>query len=257
VAVPDAEDVMQPLPDPSNRRTSERFELRLPVQADAGGRTITGASTNFSSGGACIELEGTQPAIGDPITLRFAVPGAREEIAVDAEVRWTSPGAKPKCGIMFRAGHQRLIAAVVAGVIGAASGTASAAATTTVPTFDPQQDVVMDMDSGSERPDQQVVLEAFSRRYDAIDACVVDSRSGKSRKQIEGEAHVAVLLNPKGATPLGVNADLPESAHKDRGLRECLRAAAAGAEYPSYDGPPIVVEFDFELDPGYEEVPAE
>ena len=114
----------------------------------------------------------------------------------------------------------------------------------------------MDMDGGSERPDQQGVLEAFSRRYDAIDACVVDSR-GKSDKQIEGEAHVAVLLNPKGATPLGVNADLPTPAAKNRRLRECLRAAAASAEYPSYDGPPMVVEFDFELDPGYEEVPAE
>jgi hypothetical protein len=247
---------MQPLPDPSNRRTSERFELRLPLHANAGGRSITGACTNFSSGGACIEIDGVTPSIGEAITVNFDVPGSTETIAVDAEVRWTQPGAKPKCGIMFRAGHQRLIAAVVAGVIGAASGTASAAATTTVPTFDPSSDVVMDMDSGSERPDQQVVLEAFSRRYDAIDACVVDSR-GKSEKQLGGEAHVAVLLNPKGATPLGVNAVLPEPIIKDRRLRECLRAAAASAEYPSYDGPPIVVEFDFELDPGFEEVPAE
>jgi len=247
---------MQALFDPSNRRTNPRFEMRLPIQADAAGRSSSGASTNFSAGGACIELDGAQPAIGEAITVRFEVPGAPEVIAVDAEVRWTQPGERPKVGIMFRAGHQRLIAALVAGVIGAASATASAAATTTVPTFDPAADVVMDMDSGGERPDSQRVLEAFSRRYDAIDACVVDSR-GKSDKQLGGEAHVAVLLNPKGATPLGVNADLPAPIIKDRRLRECLRAAAAGAEFPSYDGPPIVVEFDFELDPGYEEVPAE
>lgn len=248
--------MLQPLPDPSNRRSSERFEMRMPVQADANGRSCTGASTNFSSGGACIELEGAQPAIGDAITVRFAVPGLPEQIEVDAEVRWTTPGEQPKLGIQFRAGHQRLLALLVAGVIGAASSTASAAATTTVPTFDPAADSVMDMDSGGERPDQQRVLEAFSKRYDAIDACVVDSR-GKSEKQMGGEARVAVLLNPKGATPLGVNADLPEPIIKDRRLRECLRAAAANAEYPSYDGPPIVVEFNFELDPGFEEVPAE
>lgn len=247
---------MQALPDPSNRRTTERFELRMPIQAQANGLVCTGASTNFSSGGACLEIEGATPAIGESITVQFAVPGAPETIAVDAEVRWTAPGAKPKLGIMFRAGHQRLLAALVAGVIGAGSATASAAATTNVPTFDPSADVVMDMDSGGERPDSQSVLEAFSRRYDAIDACVVDSR-GKSEKQMNGEAHVAVLLNPKGATPLGVNADLPAPAAKDRRLRECLRAATAGADFPSYDGPPIVVEFDFELDPGFEEVPAE
>jgi PilZ domain len=247
---------MQALPDPSNRRTSDRFEMRMPVQAETGGRSCAGASTNFSSGGACIELEGYVPAIGESITVSFEVPGAPEVIKVDAEVRWTTPGAQPKCGIQFRAGHQRLLALLVAGVIGAGSATASAAATTSVPTFDPAGDVVMDMDSGGERPDQQLVLEAFSRRYDAIDACVVDSR-GKSEKQLVGEAHVAVLLNPKGATPLGVNAELPAPSAKDRRLHECLRAAAANAEYPSYDGPPIVVEFDFDLDPGFEEVPAE
>ena len=215
---------------------------------------LRGTTSNLSAGGACLELEGEAPSIGDAVTFSFAVPGRPEPIEVEAEVRWTAGEHKRRCGIMFRRGHQRLLAAMIAGLIGIASGTVSA--NTTVPTFDPNANTVLDMDSGGERPDKQAVLDAFSQEYDAIDACVIDSK-GDRDKQLVGEAHVAVLLNPAGDTPLGINAELPDSIAKNRQLRECLRGAVAKADYPSYDGPPIVVEFDFELDPGYEEVPAE
>lgn len=228
----------------------------LPVAGRAGEREFMARSTNLSAGGACLELEGDAPEVGKPMSLRFAVPGTGHHIDVDAEVRWTEPGAKSRVGVMFRSGHKRLLAALAAGLIGLVSGNAQAAARTTVPTFDPDGDVELDMNGGSERPDQQRVLEALSRQYDEIDACVVDAKSSP-KKTIGGEAHVAVLLNPQGETPLGINADLPKPVAKDRELRECLRAAVATAPYPSYDGPPIVVEFDFELDPGFEEVPSE
>jgi len=241
--------------DTINRRTSPRFDVVLPIVAD--GRS--GSSSNLSEGGACIEIEGVAPKIGASIEVEFAVPGS-EAVRVEAEVRWTKPGTRGTFGVMFRRGHQRLVALLVAGLIGGgiggASTDASAAATTTVPTFDPNGDVVLDMDAGPDRPDSHTIREAFSRQYDAIDACVVESK-GDGERTFEGEAHVEVLLNPKGATPLGVNTELPGLSKKDRQLTECLRAAVATADYPSYDGPPVVVEFDFELDPGFEEMPEE
>ena len=240
----------------SNRRTAERFDVVLPVVAGSGPASRQGSSSNVSEGGACIELDGPAPKVGESIAVRFAVPGTDETVEVQAEVRWAQSGPRSTCGVMFRRGHHRLVALLVAGVLGGAAGTANAAANTTVPTFDPDGDVVMNMDAGSERPDQQRITEAFSRQYDAIDACVVDSKGDKDRT-LEGEAHVSVLLNPKGATPLGVNTELPGGSKKDRQLRECLRSAVATADYPSYDGPPVVVEFAFELDPGFEEVPDE
>jgi hypothetical protein len=239
---------------PDNRRASERFPVVLPVQATTGPALLRGTTSNMSSGGACLELEDTAPEIGSAVKLAFAVPGRPEPIEVEAEVRWTAGETRRRCGIMFRQGHQRLLAAIVGGLIGAASMTASA--NTRVPTFDPNADTVMDLDAGGERPDKQQVLDAFSQQYDAIDQCVMNSKPSPDG-QLEGDAHVAVLLNPKGATPLGVNAQLPEDIAKNAKLRECLRSAVARADYPSYDGPPVVVEFDFELDPGFEEVPAE
>jgi hypothetical protein len=237
-----------------NRRASERFTVVLPVQATTESAPLRGTTSNLSSGGACLELEGTAPAIGTSLTLAFALPGRPDPIEVEAEVRWHAGAAKKTCGVMFRQGHQRLLAAMVAGLIGLASGSVSA--NTTVPTFDPNGSTVMDMDAGGERPDRQQVLDAFSRTYDAIDQCVMTSKPNADG-ELEGDAHVAVLLNPKGSTPLGVNAELPEDQNKNGKLRECLRTAVSRADYPSYDGPPIVVEFDFELDPGFEEVPAE
>ncbi len=236
-----------------NRRSSERFAVALPVQATTG-PALRGTTSNMSSGGACLELDDTAPEIGSSIKLAFDVPGSKAPIEVEAEVRWHAGEAKKRCGVMFRQGHQRLLAAIVGGLIGAASMTASA--NTTVPTFDPSADTEIDMDAGPERPDKQAVLDAFSQQYDAIDQCVVSSKP-KMNTTLEGDVQVAVLLNPKGDTPLGVNAELPDTVKKNGKLRECLRTAVAKADYPSYDGPPIVVEFDFELDPGYEEVPAE
>jgi hypothetical protein len=245
---------MQHAVNHDNRRASERFSVVLPVSATTGPAPLRGTTSNMSSGGACLELEDEAPEIGSSVKLAFAVPGRPDPIEVDAEVRWTAGAAKKRCGVMFRQGHGRLLAALIAGLIGAASMTASA--NTRVPTFDPNGDTVIDMDAGPERPDKQQVLDAFSKQYDAIDQCVMTSKPSVEG-ELEGDAHVAVLLNPKGATPLGVNAELPDSVKKNGKLRECLRTAVARADYPSYDGPPIVVEFDFELDPGFEEVPAE
>lgn len=246
------------LQDAINRRTSHRFDIVLPIVAGTGPDARAGVSANLSEGGALLELHGASPKIGEAIDVAFATPTG-ETVEVEAEVRWLVPGDKSKVGVMFRRGHQKLVALLVAGVLGGAAGTANAATATNVPTFDPNADVVMDMDAGGERPDSHSVTQAFSRQYDAIDACVVDFK-GSRDQTLQGEARVEILLNPKGARPLGVNTTLPGAkpgiSKHDRQLHECLRDAVATADYPSYDGPPVVVEFEFELDPGFEEVEA-
>ena len=67
---------------------------------------------------------------------------------------------------------------------------------------------------------------------------------------------LSVLLNPEGRRPLGVNATMPEGLKKARELETCLREAVADVDYPSYEGRPVVVEFEIEIDPGFEEVEA-
>jgi len=65
-----------------------------------------------------------------------------------------------------------------------------------------------------------------------------------------GDVVIAVKLNPKSSKPFGVNATMPEKYSSATKLKDCLREAAAAAPYPKWDGPPRVVEFEFELDPG-------
>ena len=117
---------MQHAVNHDNRRASERFSVVLPVQATTGPAPLRGTTSNMSSGGACLELEDAAPEIGSAVKLAFAVPGRPDPIEVEAEVRWTEGAARKRCGVMFRQGHQRLLAALVAGVSGAASGRISA-----------------------------------------------------------------------------------------------------------------------------------
>ena len=72
---------------------------------------------------------------------------------------------------------------------------------------------------------------------------------------LRGDVEVAVLLNPEGQPPLGVNVALPEPYSERATLTECIQRATASAPYPTYDGPPFVVHFTFDLDPGYDDEP--
>jgi hypothetical protein len=69
---------------------------------------------------------------------------------------------------------------------------------------------------------------------------------------LAGDLSVAVKLNPKEARPLGVNATLPGKYDRDSDLKDCIRDAVATASFPTYDGPPIVAEFETQLDAGSE-----
>lgn len=167
-------------------------------------------------------------------------------MAAKATVRWSCGGA---VGIQFGRAAQAALAAFFASVVGL-SGLTANAATTTVPTFDPNATTELTSDGG-ERPDEYVLLGAFERQRAQMDRCVEEAKHGEDG-QLAGTATMEVLLNPAGKRPLGVNGKVSEDAPQDTGLMECLRAATAAAPYPGYDGPPVIVEFDFEIDAGTE-----
>jgi hypothetical protein len=129
-----------------------------------------------------------------------------------------------------------------------------AAVTAKISTFDPNADTVLDLDQwGSEHPDEYGIQQAFFAQFGNMDQCVLDFKGAVgTKKQLRGDVHIAVKLNPAEQRPFGVNAKLPKKYNGKKKLKECLREAAASAGYPSYNGPPRVVEFDFELDAGSE-----
>jgi hypothetical protein len=128
------------------------------------------------------------------------------------------------------------------------------AVTANIAEFDPNADVLLDMDSyGGELPDEFAIQQAFFNQFEAIGQCVIDEhdrRKDAPDVQFPGDVSIAVKLNPKSSRPFGVNATMPEGFEKATKMKDCLREAAADARYPKWDGPPRIVEFEFELDPG-------
>lgn len=124
-----------------------------------------------------------------------------------------------------------------------------------ISTFDPDEAVAFDLNAyGTGRPDAYAIEQAFAGAYPHMDKCVEAERrrSGKD-EQLPGDVAMAIKLNPKAPKPFAINATIADGLPKK--LSECLRDAAATVKYPTYDGPPTVVKFEFELDPGF--VPAE
>ncbi len=121
-----------------------------------------------------------------------------------------------------------------------------------VASFDPDEAVNFDLNAyGSDRPDQYAIEQAFNGAFPAIDECVGAEKDRlKSEDQLPGDLKLAIKLNPKDKSPFAVNAELAEGLGQE--LTDCLREAAAGVAYPTYDGPPVVVKFELELDPGFE-----
>ncbi|WP_052551711.1 hypothetical protein [Enhygromyxa salina] len=133
--------------------------------------------------------------------------------------------------------------------------TAPGSVTANVAQFDPNADISLDMDKfGSERPDQYEIQQAFFGQFGALDECVWAEKDRRGDEaQLLGDVSMAVKLNPETSRPFGVNATMPEAHAKSTELQDCLREAAASAPYPTYDGPPVIVDFEFELDPGFVE----
>jgi hypothetical protein len=127
----------------------------------------------------------------------------------------------------------------------------------TIAEFDPNAVLELNLGGGGggERPDDYAVGLAFNAAFPAMDECVAKHKEKKGMStdsMLAGDLSVAVKLNPKEARPLGVNATLPGKYDRDSDLKDCIRDAVATASFPTYDGPPIVAEFETQLDAGSE-----
>ncbi len=225
------------------RRVHERVSIALPTKISGSGHTQSVSTHDVSLGGACISVD-IPLEVGAMVEVDLSLPTQVAPARVRGEVRWSRQG---RAGIIFRSGATAAVAAFVGSML---MSPEAVAAKTSVPTFDPNADVVIDMKAGGERPDEFHLITAFEQQYSSFDQCVADSKNNPD-KTLPGDVDVEVLLNPKGHEPLGINATLPSTVDKGS-LRECLRGAVAAADYPSYDGPPVVVSFSFQLDPGTE-----
>ncbi len=223
------------------RRAHTRVPVQLAATVHGPGGAQRLATHDLSESGACIATE--QPLeIGSVVDVDVDLPNQVEPARVKAEVRWARKG---KAGLIFRSGAVGVIAAFVGTMLAAPT---AMAATTAIPTFDPNADVELDMKAGGERPDEFNLTQAFEQQYSSFDECVAAAKKNPNQT-LPGDVDVEVLLNPKGHEPLGINAKLPDEVNQ-KSLRECLRGAVAAADYPAYNGVPVVVTFSFQLDPG-------
>lgn len=125
-----------------------------------------------------------------------------------------------------------------------------------ISTFDPNADVVLDLDKyGSERPDDYAVQMAFNQAFAPMDECVfaAKERKGMDAESVlhDGNMDISVKLDGKAGKAMAVNATLPDKLDKDAKLKDCIRNAVAQVQFPSYDGPPVVVDFYTEVDAGF------
>lgn len=157
----------------------------------------------------------------------------------------------PACGGKSKEQAQQQPQRKLKMTMGGTSSPTPSPITANIAEFDPNADVVLDMEAGNESPDEFAIQQAFFGQFEQISQCVFDEKDRrKSEDQLPGDVVIAVKLNPAGKQPFGVNATMPDEVADATKLKDCLREAAAGAPYPKWDGQPRVVEFEFELDPG-------
>ena len=223
------------------RRAHARIPVSVAATVHGDGRTQNVSTHDVSISGACVSTD-IPLTVGSEVDVDVDLPTQTTPVRVKGEVRWSRKG---KAGIVFRSGALAAVAAFVGTMLLAPT---AEAAKTSVPTFDPNADVELDMKAGGERPDEFQLTQAFEQQYTSFDECVAAAKKNPNQT-LPGDVDVEVLLNPKGHEPLGINAKMPDGVNK-KSLRECLRGAVAAADYPAYDGVPVVVTFSFELDPG-------
>ncbi|MFH0902771.1 MAG: PilZ domain-containing protein [Pseudomonadota bacterium] len=70
------------------RRSTWRYERRVPVEYSTGGDWHSGVVRNISLGGVCIESQ-DRLRYGDRITVRLVVSSQKEPVEIAGQVRWT------------------------------------------------------------------------------------------------------------------------------------------------------------------------
>jgi uncharacterized protein (TIGR02266 family) len=73
--------------NPAERRTAPRIELEVEVGLETEHNFYTGLTQDISSGGIFVAT-GLSYQVGERMTVRFTLPGRKDPIVADAEVRW-------------------------------------------------------------------------------------------------------------------------------------------------------------------------
>ncbi len=84
------------------RRTQQRYDIRLPVEFSYEGTDYQAQTKNMSLGGMFIET--AAPVVyGSKVRVSFRLPALNEPVELDAEVRWVerSGGAVQGIGVQF------------------------------------------------------------------------------------------------------------------------------------------------------------
>jgi uncharacterized protein (TIGR02266 family) len=86
----------------SERRTEERFEVDLWVEAEEGEALYFQRVGNLSAGG-CSFMQTVPHPVGTKVRLRFSLPGGPDEIACDGEIVSARGGDSLGMGVRFLA----------------------------------------------------------------------------------------------------------------------------------------------------------
>ena len=82
----------------TGRRTQQRYSVNLTVEFTFQGQVFQALSRNMSVGGVFVET--TAPLLFDEtISLKFALPGLKEPIEAEAQVRWVERQGWERTGV--------------------------------------------------------------------------------------------------------------------------------------------------------------
>ncbi|MBK6923333.1 MAG: hypothetical protein IPH07_38450 [Deltaproteobacteria bacterium] len=113
-----------------------------------------------------------------------------------------------------------------------------------IPKYDATATTVLDPAAGSERLDDATVRSHLRKLEPALDRCITDAATaGVSIGS--GRVKFVFGLSPSGKVT-GVTAKAPP-AIRDAGIVPCLRQVVFEHRFPSYDGPPMGVDYSFEV----------
>lgn len=112
-----------------------------------------------------------------------------------------------------------------------------------IPAYDAKATTVLG-DAGSERLDDSIVRKELRELEPGFDRCIADAVAGGVTVG-NGRVDFVFGLTASGKVD-GVNAKAP-AAIRDAGIVPCLRKVIFDHRFPRYDGPPMGVDYSFEV----------
>lgn len=113
-----------------------------------------------------------------------------------------------------------------------------------IPKYDATATTVLDPAAGSERLDDGIVRAHLRKLEPALDRCIADAATAGVNVG-SGRVDFVFGLSASGKVT-GVTAKAP-AAIRDAGIVPCLRQVVFEHRFPSYDGPPMGVDYSFEV----------